>query len=239
LTLISSKRTRRHKNLSRTKNIFTIHTEWASHKNGKVTSLESQDVKCGENTAMSKILLQTNSNKIRYEIKCIAHPSLHQNDIIKKNTEWASFEGEGGATNYLDRHKVDCGDGYVIQSFKLVTFRENMRYEYTCIKADSKYCYEHTTDFTAGGKDFSVDYLDRQVIMVSKPENMAIRSFQLISKYKSWAFLESYNVEYQYKYRTCTFKDALESSGSAIARSSIETRDYLERNQNTKRRFKK
>jgi hypothetical protein len=254
LSLISSRRRSKHRSLARNPNLFKLNTSWASANDGKVTALAAHEVKCGQNTALTSFGLKRSDENLRYEHSCLAHPALKQTSLQQKTTEWGPFNGDGGATNYLDRHDVQCPSGFLIQSFKLVVNRDQMRYEYVCIQAETLHCYDNYTNFTEGGKSFANYYLDRQFVQVGDSDRMGIQTFKLMTEYKAWSMFSSFNVEYKYRFKVCSLKPmptpALNSNGSSASSSSSATNpspqvdqskvsDYIERNENSKRRYKK
>lgn len=223
LSLISSRKNshKNKKNLSKRArranppNVYTGHTAWASHSNGKVTSLKDHKVLCSTGTALVRFQLQRDDRNIRYSFDCTQLSIFKDQQIVIKNTKWNSYNGDGGATNYLDRHEMKCGDWQAITGFQLQVQGDKMRYEYYCTNENqelmvkgSEMCYDKSTSWTQGGKDYDVVYLDRQNVEESNPEKGAIKSIKLETKYQSWSIFHSYNVEYRYKIKQCGFRIA-------------------------------
>lgn len=176
----------------------------SNNENGDVVKLKAQNVICPAGSALSQFRLQTQEKKkLKYNYICTKNTSIEGNPRVA-HTAYNSKNGDGGATNFLDRHQMKCNSNEVIQRFQLQESNSKIRYEYTCVKAHTESCYNKETGWTKGGKGYKNIYLDRQDVKVPLDTNQAIQSIKLEAKYRSWSLFYSYNVEYRYHVRICS-----------------------------------
>lgn len=190
---------------SKTKDVvqYTKNTPSNDAGSGKVAYLDRHNVACPDGSAINYFqYMRDGGNKMHYKYRCVAHKSITTQKVQKK-TGLNSKNGDGGATNYLDRHRVDCGAGYALQQFQLKTINGKIEYHYTCAKAKLGTCWDKHTAWQLGGKHYETYYLDRiRDLWAPRPDKEVITGFHLRTSYNNGWF-SSYNVKYQYWHRVC------------------------------------
>lgn len=211
LSLISSRRVK-----SKDFKIISKELGSVSNDDGKVTALSGQNVQCPTGSAINQFRLYFNAKekKINYKYTCLSNGGIKGDKIRQVFTDYNVHDGDGGATNYLDRHHMKCATNEVIESFQLQRDSSNkkIRYQYTCVEAITDGCYDKETEWTRGGKNYDVQELQEQKgLSVIDKSNQAIQEIRLHTKYLNGfeAFFSSYNVEYRYRIRICNIKDPI------------------------------
>ena len=98
---------------------------------GKLFSLDKQQVKCHPFGLLRRFQLQQNATGILYEHACCKFRNIACN-MVSRVTQW-NDDGEGRSM-FLDRHTVDCGESSLLHSFVLerdATLKQ-IRYLYSC-----------------------------------------------------------------------------------------------------------
>jgi len=183
--------------------ISSTHTNWSETDGfGNIFYLDRHEPSCPSG-AMSNFQLHRkvgDADKVSYSALCIKSDAI-TGKVTNENTAWAKTDGTK-SVHYLDRHDVSCAAGTVLRSFKLARKSgENtkVRYDYSCVTADTLCCKSYTTTQTSAGNR-SAYYLDRQSVGKDvQVKDWAMRRFQLHSK-------NSPDILY-YTYEMCKLND--------------------------------
>jgi len=176
-------------------NSKTIGNDWGR---GSVFYLDRHSVDCGPNKIIQGFhLYRPNKNQIAYEFSCGGNANLVKPNTYVTQTPWNGTDrNERHSTNYLDRHNVQCRQGFALQQFKLIRNGRNIAYQFKCAQlAKALECRSEQTPTSHGNKVFENIYLDRQRIFAGA--DRALTNFKLNSKYKGRA------VNYSYSYTSC------------------------------------
>jgi len=211
---------KRHKKAKVPNTSSTQNTASNDDNNGNIFYLDRHNVACTGNSAINWFhLARQGTDKINYDFQCLKSDAL-STVVQTLNTPFNATDGDK-SVNFLDRHNVNCPDGTVLQSFHFNRNTANtsqIRYTYTCIKAETLCCKLYTTNKESSG-DQQIIYLDRQSI-----GNKDIGSTSVLSQFKAWAS-NSPN-QMWYTYTLCKLKDmdiakALISAQSAVLASQL------------------
>lgn len=143
--------------------------------------LDRQNVECNPTEALQGFkLYRPTSNQLAYNYACI------QNSLVKSDTYYndkTPLNIVGGnhskSAHYLDRHRLQCKDGYALQRFQLKRDGNNIYYSYKCISVNCGEKKNFETPRTSDG-GYETIYLDRQDVRVRT--NEVITGFKLFSK---------------------------------------------------------
>lgn len=95
----------------------------------------------------------------------------------------------------MDRHNVQCRQGFAIQQFKLIRNGGRVAYQYRCVQIENAVdCKTGITNTSFGNRKFETIYLDRQNINVGN--DRALTQFKLNTKYHR-------GVHYTYGFTSC------------------------------------
>lgn len=170
---------------------------------GSIFFLDRHDVDCKTNKLLNNFFLM-GGGLINYGYYCVSNSEI-TNQLINKQTRWDSTdENDRKSIHYLDRHTVDCGEGYGLQRFKLERNEENLkqiRYNYRCAKV-SNYSLNKCKDVQTSEQSGDLSNQILTNIRTSTPNNIYIQKFKMNSRdtpsYLSGKYLK-------YMYRICSF----------------------------------
>jgi len=100
--------------------------------NRGVEYLDRHPITCASNQLLNffSFTFDNNKNKLISNYKCIT-PSTSISNCWQRNSNWDHLPRNTGSINFLDRHSIECDNGF-IQSVILATHGDYMRYEATC-----------------------------------------------------------------------------------------------------------
>jgi hypothetical protein len=174
--------------------------------------LDRQNVECPPNSAIDGFhLRRPQSNLLNYVYSCNENnPSIGGKEAIKTTQKDETDINKKESANFLDRHHVDCKNGFALRQFKLMRDGDKIFYSYTCVKAKCSARQTTHTQWNDGGKN-EVIYLDRKLVVMIK--GRVITGFKLETKYTP-------NTQYRFAIDYCILQENNLSS-SAIARTAI------------------
>jgi hypothetical protein len=161
-------------------NLKTSPQDWG---NGNIYYLDRLAVGCPAKTALDGFqLYRPAGNKLAYKYSCRNKCSGLKSGktYIGKTRPNATDGNKKKSANYLDRHHVNCRNGYALQQFKLQRQQSNIFYSYTCTEAQCKVRQRTYTKWQSGGNN-EVIYLDRQEVRMEA--HTVITGFKLETKY--------------------------------------------------------
>lgn len=192
ISTINSTRTKRSKSLNKADpklsvfNRRTPENDWGSNN---IHFLDRHNVNCNPNEALQGFRLwRPASNKLSYRFACLENkkyiPATNfyedqtKPDIISKK--------KNNSANYLDRHLIQCKEGYALQQFQLArSGPTDIYYKFRCVKVICGNIESMETEKKSAG-GFETVYLDRQDIRVK--ENEVITGFKLISENSNFSY---------------------------------------------------
>ncbi|KAK3099928.1 hypothetical protein FSP39_011919 [Pinctada imbricata] len=109
-------------------------TTFTYEKGGNLVYLDRQRVSCGTKGILSGFNMQRNPRRdhIRFNVICNDY-----NRLNCQRTQYTHFNDDGkGKSFYLDRHRVQCNNGYFLNNFRLKrNGRHNkIRMEFKCCR---------------------------------------------------------------------------------------------------------
>lgn len=173
---------------------------------GVVLFLENQNIDCGKGSALQGFhYIRPSYKTLAYEFWC-----SETNGVTLKTIQMATTWGDTGyvmgdkaSTHYLDRHFVNCPDGYGLQQFKLNRNPINntkINYTYTCVEAKIKGdCIEALTKEAPGSNDKGEKltyYLESQNIKLNATQ--ILKGFVLNNRYEKNGYLSFFTYKYVY-----------------------------------------
>ena len=177
---------------------------------------EAIKVQCGPKQVLAGFHLKRHpaGKKMFYEYRCVTNKGITEK-VTQHSTDLNSSGKPGKATEFLDRHKLQCPGEYGIQSFILKKNADESKisYDYTCVQITTRSCVEKETGKT-GTNDSEVVYLDRQEVNAEDGE------------YLSGFGMMVYNgKDYYYKYNTCSIKNPPAPVPKLILDNELRTRN--------------
>jgi len=168
---------------------------------GNILFLTLHKLHCGSKSALSYFYYDRNSKNrdmVRYEYSCLHSNAIVGESATEHQTPVGTISGKK-SVDWLDRHQVQCPAGQILRGFNLVRdTKDNIRYNYTCVVANTLCCKNHSTHKNdIGGRE--TFYLDRHPVGDKTGLTMAISGFKLNTNQttrKIW-----------YTYSMCQLKD--------------------------------
>lgn len=182
LSLISLSFSQFNKNDENTTATFNKRTPKNDWGKNNIFYLDRHSVNCSAGEALQGFRLFRPKNKLlSYKYVCQPRiPEISTKDAYNASTNLNATAGnKKRSANYLDRHYVNCKNGYALQQFKLGRKKNKINYEYRCVKVNCGPVQKYYTNPTSDG-GFETVYLDRQDVRVRKSQ--VITGFKLISK---------------------------------------------------------
>lgn len=181
-------------------------TSFNSQGDGQTYYLDRHTVACpsGHSLTYLKLGRNTGMSLIRYTYGCT--PDARQL-LVSKLTP---ANDDGGARScYLDRHRLECPSGSVLNRFRLTRpSSDSISYEYRCRQVNLPSCTDKTTDWTYNGGGDDIVYLDRQFV------TCATMSFQTLFRWQTSSVLTTFQLQtsgstFRYAYRCCATGSSL------------------------------
>jgi hypothetical protein len=186
--------------------------------NGEIYYLDRHHVNCPpQNVLQGFHLFRPNPTSISYEYFCKTSIGVDETNQYHGHTSPNDVDRNlRNSANYLDRHNVNCRDGFALKSFHLnrpEANRNQIFYKYVCVKVNCSDYKDSITNETSAG-DKSIIYLDRQNVKVQ--ENQALVGFRLMTRY------QGNETFFKYQIRTCNIIDKINSVNNPI-NNRVET----------------
>jgi hypothetical protein len=156
--------------------------------------LDRHDVACNQNESLQGFkLTRPNGGLLSYSYACRSDDYAVSTQTYQTETGWNWTAGnKSRSANYLDRHNVQCQNGYALQQFRLGRNGDYINYRFRCVRVECENYQSTQTGRTADGGHETI-YLDRQDVRLRGNEVMT--GFKLNSNGGYW-----YTVNY------CTLK---------------------------------
>lgn len=188
-------------------------TGFTATDGGKIFYLDRQTVSC-PNGALSFFQMNRKGDNIRYNTSCINADSITGTTSVNY-TQWNATSGSV-CVNFLDRHNMACPNGQVLSSFKLQRNNSQIRYQYSCIAAQTVCCKTVSGPKQDMG-DRTIFYLDRQQVGTFNSKDTVLSQIKLSTSYSPdlmW-----------YNYTQCKIADvdainAVKNLNAAVAAST-------------------
>lgn len=156
-----------------------LYTGFTDNGGGNIFFLDRQNINCENSEALNYIKLENGDKTIRYKVICVKSDSISNNCLMKETGPQDVADSREESLIFLDRHKIECDENYVLRGFSLKRNNDKIYYKYNCCKASVKNSFEFNSNATNPGNG-SISNLSLQEI--DAKENNVIKSFQLISK---------------------------------------------------------
>ena len=126
------------------------YTKKQSYQGGNIWALTTHNLSCPNKNAMTYFTPQMKGNSFWFKYRCYgACAGLKK---MKKSYNGATnLNATDGnkkrSLHYLDRHNVQCKNGYSLQSFRLVRNGSKIQYKYKCTetKCSKRLAYKSAT----------------------------------------------------------------------------------------------
>jgi hypothetical protein len=128
---------------------------------GSIYYLDRHQLDCGLGSAIKQFNFHRDSGKIQYQYQCIKSSYITETCVTKTTSNNDVAGDDQHSAHYLDRHNLQCDDGYAMRSFKQTRSGNQIGYSFTCCAATFESCTSLTTQQTDQG-DRTTFYLDRQ-----------------------------------------------------------------------------
>lgn len=186
----------------------TLKTNPVNQDSGSIFALAKIDVQCG-NYALQYFGLKLTNDKMYYEFKCVQVSSSKNINQISKQTNWGDVQkGDDydiNSGNYLDRHDLDCGEGFALSQFNLEIDKvaRKIRYNYTCLKMKFESCKSISTKFyeMADPKEGRARIIYLSNAQVEASANYVLQRFKINTLYGKNSF-----PNFSYVYTQCSYK---------------------------------
>jgi hypothetical protein len=167
------------------------YTSLGDDGDGSIYQLANHTIDCGTGKLLSSFKLERSGDKMRYRYKCVEDKDDTNYCVIKTTTSNVVNSDYFHSINYLDRHTLDCSDGYAIRKVQLIKSGSQIYFSYSCCKASLNYCsYNETKNEDRGDK--STHYLDRLEVNAG--------NFRVLKGFK---FNSSGDEQMNYSYTSC------------------------------------
>merc|ERR1712010_78710 len=167
---------------------------------GNIYYLDRLFVGCPAKTALEGFrLYRPSGNRLAYQYACRTRcKGLKGGKTYVGTTKPNATAGDKKHTaNYLDRHRLQCRNGYAMRDFKFQrSGGSNIYYRYTCTQASCKVRQRTYTSWQSGGRN-EVIYLDRQHVRMQW--HHVITGFKLETHYRG-------GTHYRYAVDYCIIK---------------------------------
>lgn len=155
-----------------------LYTEFTDDGKGNIFYLDRQNVVCENGEAVNYIKLEAGDRTVRYKIVCVKSDSISNNCLLKETSPQNVAEKHEESLVYLDRHKVECDENFVLRSFSLKRNNDKIYYKYNCCKANVKNSFEFNSKPSEAGNG-RIGRLSLQEI--DGKDNNVIKSFILVN----------------------------------------------------------
>ncbi len=175
---------------------------------GSIFYLDRHNLNCDIGVLTSFKLKREGKYKYKYDYSCVQPTQCDANCIQEMKKKDAKIckhlttppnaiaKDDKKSMNYLDRHNLNCPDGFLMTQFNLKSKHNpnKIYFNYTCCPAKTKDCAQSAMPWRSFG-DFSAVVLDNYKVGHLDVKSHAIKQFRLQVDYAKKS--------YSYKYTSC------------------------------------
>jgi hypothetical protein len=180
-------------------------TFYIDKSDGDIYNLTHFNIQCRSNEGLQGFRLQKKHGMSYYDYKCESSININSQDSYFTQTElFPILKDRNKSSPSLTHHYLQCKEEYVLNGFRMVRYKNRIRFNYTCVRMNNIITSNQGSTAWTEGDYGSIQYLDLQEIKLK--ENQFMQGFNLNVHY----YQTKGRMELSYAYRYCSVeKDSL------------------------------